>query len=645
MSWRIERVGIYSRTGELRPIDFQPQGLNIITGTSARGKSTVLDIINYCMMSGHCPIAKGVVRNNVSSVGLQVVHGRRRAVIVRPLPEPGKQTSSNLFFDEGNVELPRQAPSFNWSIDDGKEALGEFTGIEAIPVLSRPETDRLDRGWAAGIRHCVPYLLQPQDVIASRNVTFPGVEDVWHRAHQIDALPYFLGLLTLDVLRDAQRLRDLKTERNALTRELATANRLLNTQHETAYALLVRAAELGLTKEPLAPDMSLEKVLRQLRECLKTPLNADEPAPATSTDASELERRERALRTDAARVTAEIEELRRAETVERDLAGLAQSHIGRLRLVELLPEHPVDGNHCPLCGSNELTVDDVRSKLSAAVGDISAGVERRNARLSSRLRILQQDLQERLTTVSNEHARAQRQLVARMQEANSRESYVERQQRRSGLLGRIHMFLGLRQTSDSELRAKLDATEEAIRELESRVGERRLREQLERAQDKIGEDMTDIAASLDVEFPDEPCRLNLSQLRIEIAIGGKTFVPLSEFGSGANWVGYHIAATLALHKYLSRARSSVPQVLVLDQPSQAWFPVVRGPSRRRVGAPDRDSLAVRRVYEVLDQQAAQRGGPQVIAIDHASFDDTAFKTHVREDWHREDGLVPGAWLR
>ena len=46
-----------------------------------------------------------------------------------------------------------------------------------------------------------------------------------------------------------------------------------------------------------------------------------------------------------------------------------------------------------------------------------------------------------------------------------------------------------------------------------------------------------------------------------------------EIGSGANWLAYHIAMTLALQKFfLGEPHHSVPGLLVYDQPSQVYFP-------------------------------------------------------------------------
>src|SRR5690349_14241304 len=98
MSFRLLSVGIYSRRdGALRRVHFHREGLSIVTGRSSRGKSALLDIVDYCLLSKHCSIAKGVIRDAVSHVGavFEAPTGERMA-IVRPLPQEGRLTSSEV---------------------------------------------------------------------------------------------------------------------------------------------------------------------------------------------------------------------------------------------------------------------------------------------------------------------------------------------------------------------------------------------------------------------------------------------------------------------------------------------------------------------------------------------------------------------
>jgi hypothetical protein len=79
--------------------------------------------------------------------------------------------------------VPERVPREFSNVDSVKERLSEFTGIEAIPILTNDSSAGSEDAFPANIRHCVPYLLQPQDVIASRNVFLPGLHDPFVERH------------------------------------------------------------------------------------------------------------------------------------------------------------------------------------------------------------------------------------------------------------------------------------------------------------------------------------------------------------------------------------------------------------------------------------------------------------------------------
>jgi hypothetical protein len=49
-------------------------------------------------------------------------------------------------------------------------------------------------------------------------------------------------------------------------------------------------------------------------------------------------------------------------------------------------------------------------------------------------------------------------------------------------------------------------------------------------------------------------------------------VRLADMGSAENHLGYHVATLLSLHEWFSEHRGPVPRTLILDQPSQVYFP-------------------------------------------------------------------------
>jgi hypothetical protein len=120
-------------------------------------------------------------------------------------------------------------------------------------------------------------------------------------------------------------------------------------------------------------------------------------------------------------------------------------------------------------------------------------------------------------------------------------------------------------------------------------------------------------------------------------------VDLAAMGSGANHVGYHLVAHLALHRHFILQARPVPRFLVLDQPSLPYFP--RNAADKDAAQHDVDWAAVRAMFVLVDAVVRDLGGAlQVLITDHASFaGEQWFDDALVEDWHVGTKLVPDAW--
>ena len=49
MTMQIKTISLYGKNGERRDVDFELSTVNIITGASKRGKTSLIDIVEYCL--------------------------------------------------------------------------------------------------------------------------------------------------------------------------------------------------------------------------------------------------------------------------------------------------------------------------------------------------------------------------------------------------------------------------------------------------------------------------------------------------------------------------------------------------------------------------------------------------------------------
>ncbi|WP_235939920.1 DUF3732 domain-containing protein [Bradyrhizobium hipponense] len=137
---------------------------------------------------------------------------------------------------------------------------------------------------------------------------------------------------------------------------------------------------------------------------------------------------------------------------------------------------------------------------------------------------------------------------------------------------------------------------------------------------------------------------------------------LWEIGSGENWMAYHLATILALHGiFLKReSHNPVPTFLVIDQPSQVYFPsdtfeeVLQNQDastkvdRRRSTRHLDDLESTRQIFRALARaHKSFKARLQIIILDHADRHAWGEIDGVEEvaNWRGEaDFLIPSAWL-
>ena len=105
------------------------------------------------------------------------------------------------------------------------------------------------------------------------------------------------------------------------------------------------------------------------------------------------------------------------------------------------------------------------------------------------------------------------------------------------------------------------------------------------------------------------CMIDLDRLTIVAdTANGPAYMDAGGIGSGMNWVGYHLTAYLALQSFFLEHERPVPGFLVLDQPSQAFFPRDRESGGDLDELTDTDRENTRRLYELIVEVVRQLDG-------------------------------------
>jgi hypothetical protein len=224
---------------------------------------------------------------------------------------------------------------------------------------------------------------------------------------------------------------------------------------------------------------------------------------------------------------------------------------------------------------------------------------------------------------------------------------AELDQRRAHVVGRISLYL---ESIPSQAGTEFEQLEKNVADALKRVTESEkwfedldLEERLAAAINLVGRSMSKYADQLQMEWRDRPMRLDLKKLTVTADHPGDP-VTMDRMGSAENWLACHLIAHLALHEYFVTADRPVPRFLILDQPTQVYYPPERDAEGSLSGLRDEDQEAVRRIYDVL-MDFAESLAPhlQVIVTDHADLGGNRFRAAVVERWRGDQKLVPPDW--
>lgn len=641
-------IALYSNSGDRRILEFKPGALNVVTGESKTGKSALLDILEYCLGRDSLQMPIGPITQTVTWYAALLDLGAGRAFVARPAPLPGKSSTQRAMLRFGQDLQPLEAAELEADVDSNavREQLGRRIGIEEN--LHEPPPGSARNNVEAHLGHAALLCLQRQSEIANQTLLFHRQGEPGMAQTLKDTIPYFLGAVPRDqALRRAQlsaARRDLKTSETAFRRAQAAAQ----LAGATLSALWQEAYALGMVATLEEPERGTAVAALQAAVAPA----ASEPAPATDRESAsrteQLLQTRDTLRNQLRGVAAEREILLQQESTEVGFEGAVRTQSARLTSLHLLGLDP-DGTSpltaCALCGN---TMDDPDPSVAdldrhlRRLREQLTGIEAARPARRTALTALDEradELRAQLRTVEA----ALRQITA----ATSAADQLPQDAARNFTRGRIHATLAsLPAASDAELqrlRQLSEFAQQRVTALEAELDPAEEREQVTSRLVAVSQDMTAWANHLELEHGGSSVRLDLSRLTV-VADTEQGPAPLFRIGSGENWVGYHLVAHLALHRYFVRQHRPVPRILMLDQPTQVWY---RSEVDQRSGEPrsDTDREAVSRLFRLI-YDVAQELAPdlQVIICDHANLAEDWFQDSVVHNWRHGEKLIPQEWI-
>lgn len=603
MSFILRSVCIYNCDGDCRTITFHKSGLNIVTGRAKTGKSSIIDILDYCFGRRECYIAKGVIRQHVSWFGVEIENQDDALFIGRRNPDAGKSTNPDIYIRRGQHDGPPEYSDLqkNTTEDALIRLLTRFSGIAENE--NRPLSGTR-HPLQATIQHALFLCFQKQDEIASRDRLF-------HR---------------LEVRKDALK----HTDDNALQR---------------IRRFVLDGRRVGLIDDGFE-STDVELLLHELNRVVSMDLQS----PTIISNASDLivrlENELQTLRQQLGEVQNDIQATRHFIREQTSFSREVNEQRARLVSLDLYKGVSDTDDICPLC---ETHLDTPTPRASDLISSLK--------RLDEQLEFVGAEtphLQERLDMFGKKRIQIQETIVATQRSLERAYSDDERARRqrdqvieRARVVGRIGAFLD--QTISSEenddLEKLIAEARQRVDAIAERVSADDVEERVSTFLNLIADNMTDYAAELELEHAEKGIHLDLKKLSVvaETVTGP---ISLNRIGSGENWIGYHVVTLLALHRWFREQNRPVPGILVFDQPSQAHYPPEADQDGSIDALQDADRQAVHDLFKLMHSASQAIGdGFQLIVLDHAHLENDWFNAAIVEEWRGDVALVPVEWTR
>ena len=678
MKLKIKYIILYPKDKSLQPrfIRFEENQVNVITGYSQRGKSALIPIIDYCLGNGGCNIPIGRIQNTVDKFALYLNLNDQNIFIARDAPV-NTRSSDNMYLY--NVAERGENKTFNtneWIENSleyryNRELIKKYLNTQAglLDIATNEEADNGFDG-PASFRDTMAFVFQTQNIVANPATMFYKMDSYKHFAKLQKIFPLILGYKSFEILKLEGEISQLLEGEKEQINKLEDIRKQYENWQTDIYQYYMRALELGLSNMDI--NISTAKV-DVIRNELSNIVFRVKQGSSFSVGSSE-------------RYTEKLQELDiKRSSILRDLDDI-KVRLGKLEQFDRSKDNyvsdvaeeveqrlkPIDWflqqsgtNICPFCNSrSDKAIDELLSLQAQREKNKAVLKNAKSLEFSfeKEKRVYQKQIKEleanftvidaSMKTLESENAPDHKKL---------KDVYE--------FVGKIeHVIENLEKISpSSSLREELLKIQEALRKKNIEVENLRAKYDRKNSLEKVSINIGNYLKMLPIEDkrnrkvfldPEQSANIKVQDTK------SLNVTYLSKIGSGANHMCYHLATMLGLHEYFNNLprenkKNHVPSLLVMDQPSQVYFPEEYPSASERKNTSEEKEKKISedientiQIFKTCSEFVKRTNGEiQIIILEHAptSTWQGVENVYLVEEWRGKEGeeeykaLIPLEW--
>jgi hypothetical protein len=262
MKFSINEIVLYLKNNKTRSLKFERNKINVLRGKSGTGKTSIMAIIDYCLLSSRSRLVEEVINENVDWYCLNFNINNKNFLIARK-SQPLQRVSDEVYFSSNGI-LP-EILSANIIIDDLKKIIEAEFSINRDLIVPYGGK-KIKPGSKISFRYFLLFNTQSDNIIKNPNVYFDY--DLYDRDKYKEALDRIfelsIGLDTVQGMLIKDKIRQLDSDHVKLEKQSKVYDKEQNVFSQNILQLLKEAQEFQLIEGRLFDISEAKSRLRNL---------------------------------------------------------------------------------------------------------------------------------------------------------------------------------------------------------------------------------------------------------------------------------------------------------------------------------------------------------------------------------------------